>query len=41
MITIQEYINYNNDKWQTSLKVSNQYLYEEIKDFYGEDNNII
>lgn len=38
MITIQEYINSNNDKWQPSLKVSNQYLYEEIKDFYGEDN---
>lgn len=37
MKDIKEYL-IDIDKWQPSLKVSNQYLYEEIKDFYGENN---
>lgn len=32
MINIIKYI--NNDKWQPTYKISNEYLYEELKDFF-------
>ena len=34
MKTIKEYI----DKWQPSYKISNEYIYEQLEDFYGEEN---
>ena len=34
MKTIKEYI----DKWQPSYKISNEYIYEQLEDFYGKEN---
>ena len=38
MKTIKEYI--NNDNWQPTLRLenSNEYFYEQLEDFYGEEN---
>ena len=38
MKTIKEYI--NNDNWQPTLRPenSNEYFYEQLEDFYGEEN---
>lgn len=40
MKDIEEYIksNKSNDKYEPSLKYSNEHFYEEIKEFYGEEN---
>jgi hypothetical protein len=36
MKTIKEYLSI--DKWQPQYKITNEYIYEQLEDFYGEEN---